>query len=80
MVWPEARQKQHYPGQYNAPISFPSQRFKSISKIPVKVYAKTFVNSGYIYNTTTKKRFNQQLIYSGGIDLDVVTPMTLLLK
>jgi outer membrane protein assembly factor BamA len=55
-------------------IGIPSQRFKSLSRIPVKVYAKTFVNSGYVYNTSTgKNNLTNRFIYSGGIGLDVVT-------
>jgi outer membrane protein assembly factor BamA len=55
-------------------IGIPSQRFKSLSRIPVKVYAKTFVNSGYVYNTTTgKNNLTNSFIYSGGVGLDVVT-------
>jgi len=55
-------------------ISFPVQRFGSLSDIPVKVYAKTFINSGYIYNTTAgENALTNRFLYSGGIGFDVVT-------
>lgn len=55
-------------------VSIPSQRFKSLAKIPIKVYAKTFVNSGYIYNTRKgENNLANRFIYSGGLGLDIVT-------
>jgi hypothetical protein len=55
-------------------INLPSQRFKSLNSIPIKLYAKTFANTGYIYNTTTgENKLTNQLLYSGGIGLDLVT-------
>lgn len=66
---------------FSTHISIPSQRFKSLSKIPIKVYAKTFTNAGYVYNTTTgENRLTNRLLYSGGVGLDVVTYNDLVIK
>jgi outer membrane protein assembly factor BamA len=55
-------------------LRIPSQRLKSLSRIPIKMYAKTFVNSGYIYNTTGEgNSLTNRFIYSGGVGLDVIT-------
>jgi len=51
-----------------------SDRFKSLSSIPIKMYAKTFVNAGYIYNTVAgENNLTNSFLYSGGIGLDIVT-------
>ena len=47
---------------------------KIYNRIPFSIFAKTFADVGYVYNT---KRFsgmlNNQLLYSGGFGLDIVT-------
>lgn len=55
-------------------ISIPSQRIKSLNYIPIKLYAKTFINAGYVYNTNTGvNELANQMLYSGGVGLDLVT-------
>lgn len=59
---------------FNTHISIPSQRFKVLGNIPLKLYAKAFVNSGYIYNNHTgENKLNNSFLYSGGMGLDLVT-------
>jgi len=58
----------------NTHISIPSQRFKCLNNIPIKLYAKTFVNSGYIYNTVAgENKLTNTFLYSGGIGLDLIS-------
>lgn len=55
-------------------IHFPYPKIKSLSSIPIKVYAKTFVDAGYIYNTRTgENSLTNRFLYSGGVGLDLVT-------
>lgn len=55
-------------------VRIPSQRFKSLSDIPIKLYAKTFANAGYIYNTSKgENSLTNRFLYSGGVGLDIVT-------
>ncbi len=59
---------------FNTHISIPSKRFKCLNNIPVKLYAKTFVDAGYIYNTSAgENKLTNTFLYSGGIGLDLVT-------
>ena len=59
---------------FSTHIHIPSQRFKSLSSIPVKMYAKAFANTGYVYNTTAgENQLTNRFLYSGGIGLDIVT-------
>lgn len=55
-------------------ISIPSQKLKRLNHIPVKLYAKTFVNAGYVYNNDAGfNRLTNKMLYSGGVGLDLVT-------
>jgi len=59
---------------FNTHISIPSQRFKCLNNIPIKMYAKTFVNTGYIYNTSVgENKLTNTFLYSGGIGLDLIS-------
>jgi outer membrane protein assembly factor BamA len=52
-------------------IHFPVRR---LSDMPIKLYAKSFVNAGYIYNTTPgENELTNKFLYSGGVGLDIVT-------
>jgi outer membrane protein assembly factor BamA len=47
---------------------------RKLSDMPIKLYAKTFVNAGYIYNTTPgENELTNKFLYSGGIGIDIVT-------
>jgi hypothetical protein len=55
-------------------IHIPSGRIKSLSNIPIKLYAKTFIDAGYVYNTPRgENSLTNRFLYSGGIGLDLVT-------
>jgi hypothetical protein len=59
---------------FSAHVHIPSQRMKSLSNIPIKMYAKTFVNAGYVYNTKAgENQLTNSFLYSGGIGVDIVT-------
>jgi len=62
-------------------IHIPFQRLKSLSTIPIKLYAKTFVNSGYIYNTLAgQNKLTNRFLYSGGIGIDLVSYNDFIIK
>jgi outer membrane protein assembly factor BamA len=47
---------------------------RKLSDMPIKLYAKTFVNAGYIYNNTPGENgLTNKFLYSGGVGLDIVT-------
>ncbi|GAB4093147.1 BamA/TamA family outer membrane protein [Flaviaesturariibacter terrae] len=49
------------------------KRFPQLANVPVKIYAKAFGNSGYIYNENPGTNFlNNRLLYSAGVGLDLV--------
>lgn len=62
-------------------IHLPFHRLKSLSTIPIKLYAKTFVNSGYIYNTLAgQNKLTNRFLYSGGIGIDLVSYNDFIIK
>jgi outer membrane protein assembly factor BamA len=59
---------------FNTHIAFPSQRFRRLNYIPIKLYAKTFANAGYVYdNNPGENKLASKMLYSGGIGLDFIT-------
>jgi hypothetical protein len=59
---------------FSTNIHIPSRQFKSLSNIPIKVYAKTFADAGYIYNNVRgENSLTNRFLYSGGVGLDIVT-------
>ncbi|MFL5811592.1 MAG: POTRA domain-containing protein [Flavisolibacter sp.] len=65
----------------NTFIRIPSQRFKCLNHIPFKLYAKTFVNAGYVYDERPgQNELANKIIYSGGIGLDIVTSTDFVVK
>jgi len=59
---------------FSAHAHLPSQLYKPLRNIPIKLYAKTFVNAGYVYNTVAgENALTNKFLYSGGIGLDIVT-------
>ena len=59
---------------FTAHVHLPSKQFRSLSRIPIRVYAKTFVNAGYVYNTVAgDNNLTNKFLYSGGVGLDLVT-------
>lgn len=56
---------------------------KSLSSIPLKVYAKTYVNAGYSYNpniTQHPNQLNNKMLYSSGVGLDIIAFADLIFK
>ena len=57
--------------EFDLPMPF---RIKSIPKIPIKLYAKTYTDAGYCYNDPNlKTRLNNIFLYSGGVGLDILS-------
>ncbi|HZI01492.1 MAG TPA: hypothetical protein VEX63_10105, partial [Flavisolibacter sp.] len=58
----------------NRSFHIPSKRFKRLNTIPVKLYAKVFGNTGYIYNEEPHftNTLNNRVLYSGGVGIDLV--------
>jgi outer membrane protein assembly factor BamA len=57
----------------NTEIRFSSSRIKRLNSIPLKIYAKSFVNAGYVYNNRPGlNSLSNKFLYSGGIGLDLV--------
>lgn len=56
--------------------------FKSLHNMPLKVYAKTYVNAGYSYNSNPSlyNGLNNRMLYSAGFGLDVVVFTDTVLK
>jgi outer membrane protein assembly factor BamA len=51
-----------------------SRRFQCLNNIPLKIYAKAFVNAGYVYNRFPgQNELSNKLLYSGGVGLDILT-------
>ena len=45
-----------------------------LSAIPFAIYAKSFADFGYAYNKTIyETAFNNKLLYTGGVGIDIVT-------
>lgn len=58
----------------NKVVHIPSKRIKRLNNIPVKVFAKAFVNAGYIHHPQAgMSMLNNKLLYSGGFGLDILT-------
>ena len=50
-----------------------SKKLERLNQIPLKVFAKTFVNAGYIYSQHAgQNALNNKIVYSGGVGLDIV--------
>ena len=57
--------------EFDIPMPF---RIKSIPKIPLKIYAKSYTDMGYSYNDPNlKTRLNNVFLYSGGVGLDILS-------
>ncbi|MGZ8561908.1 MAG: POTRA domain-containing protein, partial [Flavisolibacter sp.] len=57
----------------NTQIRINSKKIQRLNTIPLRVFAKTFVNAGYVYNDHEgPNQFNNRLLYSGGIGLDII--------
>jgi outer membrane protein assembly factor BamA len=58
----------------NTQFSIAPKRIKRLHNIPLRIYAKTFVNAGYIYNEQPgENELTNKMLYSAGLGLDIVT-------
>jgi hypothetical protein len=58
----------------NTYIRIPSKKIKRLNQIPLKIYAKTFVDGGYVYcNRAGQNPLTNKILYSGGVGLDIIT-------
>ena len=63
---------------FNIPIPF---KIKSLSSIPVSIFAKTFTDVGYSYLPSKYySLLNNKLLYTGGFGLDLLTFYDLVIK
>ena len=54
-------------------IPFPIKN-NIVSKIPFKIFAKTYVDAGYAYNKYgTNGRLGDRLLYTGGFGIDILS-------
>jgi len=52
----------------------PSQRLQRLNYIPLKIYAKTYIDAGYVYsNHPGDNQLTNKFLYSGGVGLDIIT-------
>ena len=65
-------------------LNMPLNKFSFLdrwSKLPFKVYAKAFINSGYVYNQHSgSNTLSNKMLYSGGFGLDIITLTDLVIK
>ncbi len=65
-------------------LNMPRTKFTFLdrwSKLPFKVYAKAFINSGYVYNQHTgSNTLSNKMLYSGGFGLDIITLTDMVIK
>jgi outer membrane protein assembly factor BamA len=49
-------------------------RYKRVNNVPLRVFAKTFVNAGYVYSKYPgQNELTNSFLYSGGVGIDIVT-------
>jgi hypothetical protein len=57
----------------NKAIHIPSKKIERINNIPIKVYAKIYGNTGYVYNPEPGKNYLcNRFLYSSGVGIDFV--------
>ncbi|MDQ3279512.1 MAG: hypothetical protein M3Q06_14390 [Bacteroidota bacterium] len=57
--------------------------FKSLRTVPLRVFAKTYVNAGYSYNpnkSSYRNQLNNKMLYSTGLGLDIIAFADLIFK
>lgn len=62
-------------------IGIPSERFRRLNHIPLKVYAKVYGNAGYVYNPRPGDNpLNNRMLFSGGVGVDIITFYDFIIK
>ena len=57
------------------------ETLKALHSLPVRIYAKAFINAGYSYQQHTgTNSLNNRMLYSGGLGLDIITLTDLVIK
>lgn len=65
---------------FNKLVRLPSKA-KRFSQVPIKLFAKTFVNGGYVYNDRPgQNELTNKILYSGGVGLDVIVFTDFIIK
>lgn len=65
----------------NTAIRIPSKRWERLNNIPIALYAKTYGNTGYVYNPDPgDNHLSNRLLCSGGLGLDIVLFNDLVIK
>ncbi|MBD0331180.1 MAG: hypothetical protein ICV66_00850 [Chitinophagaceae bacterium] len=65
----------------NKTIHIPNEKIKQLNSFPLRIYAKVFGNTGYIYHPEAGlNQLNNKLLYSGGIGVDIFTLTDFVLK
>lgn len=59
---------------FNFSVKVPEIKGKSANRIPVRIFAKVYGNSGYIHNPQPgDNQLSNMMLYSGGIGIDILT-------
>lgn len=65
----------------NTHIPIPFFKTRSHDRLPLRIYAKTYTDWGYVHNPVFKTNsLTNQLLYTGGFGIDVVTLYDLVLR
>ncbi|SHF62939.1 Surface antigen variable number repeat-containing protein [Cnuella takakiae] len=66
---------------FSTNIGIPSERFRRLNHIPLKVYAKVYGNMGYVYNPRPGDNpLANRVLVSGGVGLDIITFYDFIIK
>ena len=66
---------------FKARVNLNSKKYKCLNDIPIRLYAKTFVNAGYVYNTIAgQNQLTNRMLYSAGVGFDLVTYNDFIIK
>lgn len=66
---------------FSTDIGIPSERFRRLNHIPLKVYAKIYGNTGYVYNPRPGNNpLANKALFSGGVGLDIITFYDFIIK
>jgi outer membrane protein assembly factor BamA len=58
----------------NTNIHLPSEKVKRLNSIPLRIYAKVYGNTGYVYNRQPGDNFLcNRMLYSAGLGFDIIT-------
>ena len=65
---------------FNKLLKFPVKN-RHLSQVPLKLFAKTFVNAGYVYNDRPgQNELTNKMLYSAGIGLDIIVFADFIIK